>query len=172
MLYAIAFTVADTLLDAFLMTTCCVFLLSKSSYVFDVLLSILCISRYFNASAACLVSCTVYGIQPPAPPLCTRSVGLASMFPDSFFGLTHRHFLSHWVGTTFAVHRLQSAVKLVFYTSSGHFFIMLKVSPVGDGAVFFDERAMAVLNSSSVMSLSLSELWSLGDVWYPILYAV
>ena len=38
-------------------------------------------------------------------------------------------------------------------TSSGHFFIMLKVSPVGDGAVLVDVMAMTLLNSSSVIFL-------------------
>ena len=41
-----------------------------------------------------------------------------------------------WV--VFVYHRLQSAVKLVFFTSSGHSFIMLKVSPVGDSAMLVD----------------------------------
>ena len=62
MLLAIAFTVADALLDAVLMATRCVSLLRMSCCVFDVLFSLLCISRHFRASAACLVdtwSCTV-----------------------------------------------------------------------------------------------------------------
>ena len=42
---------------------------------------------------------------------------------------------------------------MVFFTSSGHFFIMLEVSPVGEGAVLVDAIAMNVLNSSAVMSL-------------------
>ena len=45
MLYTIAFTVADALLDAILMVTRCVFLLRMSSCIVDVLFSILCIPR-------------------------------------------------------------------------------------------------------------------------------
>ena len=68
-------------------------------------------------------------------------------------GLKHNHFHLHWVRTSFADHRLQSAVKMVFYTSAGHFFIKLKVSSIGDGSVFVDAMTMTVLNSSSVMAL-------------------
>ena len=50
-------------------------------------------------------------------------------------------------------------MKIVFLTSSGHFFIMLKVSPLGDGAVLVDAIAMTALNSSSVMfSLNISSI--------------
>ena len=42
---------------------------------------------------------------------------------------------------------------IVFLTSSGHFVIMLKVSPVGDGAVLVDAIAVTVLYSSSAIYL-------------------
>ena len=55
MLYIIAFTAADALLDVFLMATRCVSILRMSSCVFDVLFNILCIPGYFSASAVSLV---------------------------------------------------------------------------------------------------------------------
>ena len=42
---------------------------------------------------------------------------------------------------------------MVFLTPSGHFFIMLKVRQVENGAVLVDAMAITVLNSSSVVSL-------------------
>ena len=41
---------------------------------------------------------------------------------------------------------------MVFLTSSGHFFILLKAISVGDGAVFVDAMAMTALTSSNVIS--------------------
>ena len=58
-----------------------------------------------------------------------------------------------WSWEAFVVHKLQSALDMVFFTSTCHFFIMLKVNPVGDGSGLVDAFAMTVLNYSSVMSL-------------------
>ena len=82
MLKTVALTVADALLDAILQATRCVSLLMMSSWVVDVLFSILCIPRYYNASAACRVdawSCTRCGFQSP---IRTISVGFADISTD------------------------------------------------------------------------------------------
>ena len=38
--------------------------------------------------------------------------------PESIFGFRHSHFHFHCIGTSFADHMLQSAVKMVFWTPS------------------------------------------------------
>ena len=48
---------------------------------------------------------------------------------------------------------MQCAMNLDFLASTGHFFVMSKVSPVGNGALLVDAMAMTVLNVSSVMAL-------------------
>ena len=57
------------------------------------------------------------------------------------------------MGTFFVNQKLVNAVNIVVLTSSGHLLTMINVSHVRYGAIFVDAMAMAVLNSSFLISL-------------------